>query len=147
MEKIIICILTVAFFGLTWGTSDVQGQDQENEETPYWYVSEYKIPFAKVDSLRTLNEMANPVYQKAIDEGYILDYKVFIHHTGGEYSVVLLTQYPSWDAIGEGRRFDEVDQIAIPDSVKRQKIIDGFNWVYEGAAHRDNIYTEVTDIE
>lgn len=147
MKEIIICILAFMFFGLTWGISDVQGQDQENEETPYWYVSEYKIPFEKADSLRTLNEMATPVYRKAIDEGYILDYKVFFHHTGGEYNVVMLTKYPSWDAIGEGQGFDKVDREAIPDSTRRQKIIDGFNWVFEGTSHRDNIYTEVTDIQ
>jgi hypothetical protein len=41
-----------------------------------------------MDSLRTLIDKSDPVYQMAIDEGNILEYKEFFHHTGSEYNFV-----------------------------------------------------------
>lgn len=29
----------------------IQAQDKEKTETPYWYVSHFKIPWVKIDSL------------------------------------------------------------------------------------------------
>lgn len=146
MKQLIIYILTFSFV-FAWGVSDVQGQDQEDKETSYWYVSEYKIPQQKMDSLRTLIDKSDPVYQMAMDEGNVLEYKEFFHHTGGEYNFVRMIKYPSWKAIDEGPGFGEVAEDAMPDSTKRQEIVDGFEWVFEGVAHKDNIYEEVTDVK
>ena len=76
--------------------------------------------------------------------GGLLDYKVLIHHTGDEFSVVTMSKFPSWDAINKGAGWGAAFKIIEPDKNERQKISDSWNWVFEGASHIDNIYTEAT---
>ena len=143
MKRLITYLLMLSFMVFACGVSDILGQDQEDEDTPYWYVAEYQIPPQKMDSLRTLAKKSDPVYEMAIDEGYILDYKELFHHTGGEYNFVRMIKYPSWSVIEEGPELGEVAEDAMPDKSKRQEIMKGFEWVFKGVQHKDNIYTVV----
>ena len=119
----------------------------QEKETPYWYVSSYKVPWAKTDSLKTLVTMyTNPIVAQAKKMGRILDYHLLIHHTGGEYNVVIMVKYPSWTAIGKGAGFADAFKVIESNEAKRNAAIGSFNWVFEGSGsvHMDNIYTEAT---
>ncbi len=144
MKRLLTTLLTVTFIMFGLGIADLEAQDMEDDKTTYWYVSEWKIPPQKLDSLRTLIDKSKSVYEKAIEEGPLLEHMELIHDTGGTFTYVRMMKYPSWEAINEGPGFGKVAEEAMPDSSKRQKIINGFQWILNGASHKDNIYTEAT---
>jgi hypothetical protein len=65
---------------------------------------------------------------------------MLVHHTGDEYNIVIMTLFPSWEAIGEGARWSEVFEALEPDAERRAEVNDGFDWVFQGAKHYDIIY-------
>ena len=85
-----------------------------------------------------------PILAEVKKAGDLLDYKVLIHHTGDEYNVVIMSKYPSWEAIDKSGIWGAAYKIIEPDKEKRKNVYDLFNWVFEGVTHIDNIYTEAT---
>jgi hypothetical protein len=121
-------------------------QEEEKEEVPYWYVMSYKLPWSKMDSMQSLiKKYTLPTVAEAKKEGKVLDYKVFIHHTGDEYNVLIMTKYPSWDAIDDGPGFREAFETLFPDEEEQKDVYGAFQWIFEGMEHFDNIYTELTE--
>ena len=133
---VIICLVVVP----------VQAQDKEKVTTPYWYVSHFKIAWAKIDSLYKLEKEYTPaVVAEAKKQGTILDYKMLLHHTGDEYNVVVMTKLPSWCSI-EGNAwgwwtntFKKIEK----DKDKIEKVLEDRTWAFDGIIHKDLIYTEV----
>jgi hypothetical protein len=118
----------------------VQAQE-EADENPWVYVASYKVPWERVDSLvKLFDRYADPFVTYANENGFWLDRRVLIHDTGDEYNVVYETFYDSWEAIREGGWGDAAWQAVEPDSTQREAAIAGFNWVFEGVTHKDNIY-------
>jgi len=141
-KTIIVALFTAVLFLIY---SNVIAQEEETKETPYWYVGSFRVPWAKVDSLQKLvKEYTIPVVAEAKKRGTILDYHLLIHHTGGEYNVVIMTKFPSWAAIDEGAGFRAVFETIELDKAKRDSVRASFNWVFESATHKDNIYREAT---
>ena len=126
-------------------------QDQEGQaaQAPYWYTSYYKIPWAKVDSLRKIDAIySGRMVEEAKRRGNVLDYKVLVHHTGGDYNVVIMTKYPSWQAIETGAGWGQIFEVVEPDSARRSAVNEAMQWIYENADfHRDEIYMEIADID
>lgn len=136
-------LLAFTLFALIAVSLPADGLAQEEEEpTAYWYVTQWQIPWAKVDSLRSLEEQYTPAIEEAAREveGTLLDRKVLIHDTGTEWNVMILSKYPSWQAI---RDDVNVFERAFPDEAQREGIDEAFSWVFEGALHRDAIYVEI----
>jgi len=118
-------------------------QDKEKEDTPYWYVTYYKVDWAKIDSIQTMfKEWALPSVEEAKKIGTLLDYKVLIHHTGDQHNLVIMMKYPSWAAIDDFS-FSEPFKIIEPDEEKRKKAYATFSRLIPNENHYDNIYTEV----
>jgi hypothetical protein len=139
--KTLLSVLMVLFLAST-----VLAQETQTKDKAYWYTSSFKIPWAKVDSLKKLVKMyVNPIVAQAKKSGRILDYRVLIHHTGDEYNVVIMEQYPSWVAIDKGNGFADAFKVVEPDAAKRKVGYAAWNWVFEGVVHIDNIYTEATE--
>ena len=139
--RIIVAVLVILLF-----IPSLVAQDKEKEDTPYWYVSFYKVDYAKMDSLQTLvKEYTNPVVAEAKKTGPLLDYKMLFHHTGDEYNVVIMMKYPSWSAIDESSGMSAAFKKIQPDEEKRQKVWDAFNWILTPENHYDVIYTEATE--
>jgi hypothetical protein len=139
-------ILTLLFAGLFSAQSTVQAQEEENQETPYWYVLSFKVPWAKVDTLEKLVEKYTvPIVAEAKKRGTILDYKFLIHHTGDEYNVVVMQKYASWATIDEGPQFNAAFEAIEPDKSKRDEVNKSFDWIFEGTVHKDNIYREISE--
>jgi hypothetical protein len=139
--KTLLFVLMVLFLAST-----VQAQGTQTKDQAYWYVSSYKVAWSKVDSLKTLVKMyTGAMIAQAKKMGRILDYRLLTHHTGGEYNVIIMVKYPSWEAMGKGAGFGEAYKAIEPDAAKRKAVWDTFNWVFENPVHVDNIYTEATD--
>lgn len=114
---------------------------QEDEQTPYWYVSYYKVQWSRVDSLQKLvTKYTVPIVVQAKKNGSILDYNFLIHHTGSANNVVIMVKYPSWTAINEGAGFQKAFEEIEPDKTKRDAVTASFTWCFEGSTHTDTIY-------
>ena len=137
--SVLLTLVLVAGTALS-GTAFAQ---EEEGPSAYWYVSAYNIPWEKVDSLQSLNrQYTAPVVEDSKQAGRILDRKMLIHHTANEYNVIIMTKFPSWEAIDRGAGFDEFAEQRW-DEAKNEEIEAAFDWVFEGAgAHQDWIYGE-----
>ncbi len=115
---------------------------QESQEQPVVYINQNQIPWDRIDSLTTLLQSRPQWTAKAKELGHILDEKFLIHMHGDEWNVVVITAYPSWTAfanLSPGWR-GEVARMVEPDSTRRAAINAGYDWVFAGTMHRDNIY-------
>lgn len=122
--------------------SDARAQDgdePEAAEAPWIYISSYKIPWSRVDSLTKLNKLY-PVVAKAIENGTVLDHHTIVHHTGDEYNVVIVNVFESWESMGEGAGYGAAFRELEPDADRRAEVNAGYNWVFADTDHRDNIY-------
>jgi len=118
----------------------------QEKETPYWYVTSYKVDWSKIDSLSTLTKLyTNPVAAQAKKMGRILDFRVLIHHTGGEYNVVRMIKYPSWAAMGKGMGWADAFKVVEPTEANRKAVNASFSWIFAPLVHIDNIYGEATE--
>lgn len=136
-------IATLFLVGLFSSHSTALAQEQ-NEGTPYWVAASNKIPWAKIDSLRSMvNEYVGPIVEEAKRMGRVLDYKILLHTYGGEYNVVFMTKYPSWEAIGEGPGWAAAYEAIEPNKEIRDAVWAANAWIFEGVPHIDNIYTEL----
>lgn len=120
---------------------------------PVVYVSEHKIAWDRVDSLRTLTARYDIPWRDYIAskvDGYQRWY--FTHDTGDEANYFIVTQYPDWDYV----RGDEIDFEALWEEYKEANAItdedekgveQAFQWAYEGATHTDRILRPITAVE
>ncbi len=118
------------------------GQEQEDTQ-PWVYMSEFQIPWSRVDSLMKLENLSDTEwkwYEKAKEMGYILDFRFMIHHTGDQWNVRYEWVYPSWEAMNKTGWAKEVSEAVEPDSAKREAVFAGYNWVFKDVIHRDQIY-------
>lgn len=138
MKKLILIIFSVLFIPLF-----LVAQEEEKEDIPYWYVVSVKVPWEMMDSLKIMvKKYQIPILAEAEKSGKILDSNFLIHHTGDEYNVVIMTKFPSWNAMGDMSFFGDAMQIAIPDEKERDRFKEGWQWIFEGVQHIDNIYTD-----
>jgi len=115
------------------------GDEAEAPEAPWIYISSYKIPWSRVDSLTKLNKLY-PVVAKAIENGTVLDHHTIVHHTGDEYNVVIVNVFESWEAMDAGNGFGAAFEELEPDAERRAEVNAGYGWVFADTDHRDNIY-------
>ena len=118
------------------------GDEAEAPEAPWIYMTSYKIPWSRVDSLSKLNKLY-PVVAKAIENGTVRVSHMIVHHTGGEYNVVIVNVYESWESMGEGNGFGAAFRELEPDADRRAEVNAGYNWVFADTDHTDNIYREM----
>lgn len=144
MKNSIVYMVILSFIFVLSGVTDIQAQSETEDDSPYWYVSHFKVPFAKIDSLESLVEQTMPVVEEAKKSGNLMDYRILIHHTGEEYNVVIMNLLPSWDAIDEDSGFGQAMEKVYDSEEKREEINSAFDWVFEGAPHKDNIYRDIT---
>jgi hypothetical protein len=137
LVQIVVAVIVLGF--MLGGAGQAYAQEEEGAERPWVYVSFYKVPWDRIDSLTALNKLY-PWTEKAVEMGHILDFKMLVHDTGDEYNIVWMTFFPSWEAMGEGTRWTEVFEALEPDAERRAEVNEGFNWVYRGTQHYDNIY-------
>ncbi|TFG66057.1 MAG: hypothetical protein E4H28_02890 [Gemmatimonadales bacterium] len=125
--------------------TDVRAQDgdeAEEPEAPWIYMTSYKIPWSRVDSLYKLNKLY-PIVATAIANGTVLDHHTIVHHTGDEYNVVIVNVFESWESMGEGNGFGAAFRELEPDAARRAEVNAGYNWVFNDTEHHDNIYREM----
>ncbi len=123
-------------------TPILQAQDMEEVPVPFVYVSEYQVPWDRVDSLTTLLQAYPEWVAKAREMGHVLDYQTWIHLYGDEWNVVIVRTFPSQEAWNnqESGWLQSVNRMVEPDSARRAANSEGFAWVYDGVPHRDNLY-------
>jgi hypothetical protein len=120
------------------------GSPRSAESQSYISTTAHRVPFSRVDSLRKLLKATKAVTDEAKRRGGILDDMWLIHAWGGEYNVVEVTTWKSWAAIEDTTLgFGAAERKVFPDSMQRKRFDDGFNWVFEGVPHVDNIYRKV----
>ncbi len=137
--------LFAAAIAATFGVSSTAtAQEAQEEEPAYWYVSHYRVSWAKIDSLTSFVRNDEELIGEGISRGNFLEAKVLVHHTGDEWNVVFMTKYPSWEAIdadpGLGPLAEEMW-----GAERRQARSDAFDYLTQeaGGAHRDYIYQEM----
>lgn len=120
------------------------GHAQQQQQAPFWYVSEYQVDFRMIDSLqRLLRTYTLPVVEEAKRAGNLLDEKWLIHHTASEFNVVRMRKFRTWDAINGDTSVSAANRRLFPDSTRRAAISSAFNGIFQAAPHRDAIYVEV----
>jgi len=140
MRSTILGASLVFIFAVLGAAPTVQAQE-EADENPWVYVASFKIPWERVDSLTKLyDQYADRYIAYAKQQGYYLDSRILIHHTGDEYNVVVETYFPTWEAMNRGGWGDAAWQAVEPDATQRAAARAGFAWAYEGVPHKDNIY-------
>ncbi|MDX1616693.1 MAG: hypothetical protein R3300_20470 [Candidatus Promineifilaceae bacterium] len=139
-------LLTLGLFVLLLSVPADALAQEEADDTAYWYVSHYQIPWAKVDSLVSLEKRYSPQIREATtpEETGVLDRKVLIHDTGNEWNVVIMTKFPSWEAI---RAEIDVLELVFPDEAERSALQEAYGWVFEDTDHWDAIYVEAEDLQ
>lgn len=143
MKRSMLGFMLVVFFS---ANSTVLAQGEQPKDTPFWYTSSHRVQWSRMDSLQKLvKTYTMPIVAQSKKMGRILDYRLLVHHTGGEYNVVIMIKYPSWAAISAGAGFADAFKVIEPNEAKRKVATDGFTWVFEGSVHVDNIYTEATN--
>ena len=123
---------------------------QENWDSyPWVYETESQVPWSRVDSLDKLTTMSNELnfYGKAVEMGFVLDMRTYIHHTGGVWNVKVQWIYPSFEAINEQGWGTKVWEALGVDEEKVKEIRGGFNWVFNDVIHRDNIYRLISSVD
>ncbi len=142
MNKSAIRVIVAVLVILLFIPNLVIAQDKEKEDTTYWYVMHVKFDFTKTDSLKKWrNEYVIPIIKEAKKKGTILDNKLLLHHTGGEYTVVIMTKFPSWAAMEENWMNNALKTIE-PDKGKRKVFWDTWFYLFDEFIHYDEIYTE-----
>lgn len=139
VKKHIALLCLVAIGMLSLGIVNVQAQDADEADQPYWYVNFFTVDWNKADSLAKLWEITEPVRELQKENGEILAWMGLMHDTGNEQNVVIMTKYPSWSAM---RAESDAFETVFSNAAERARLNDGFSWVYEGGAHQDVIYSE-----
>ncbi len=126
-----------------WWRPALQVLSQENQDqNPWVYETEYQIPWSRVDSLSKLVKITDELgfYDKAVEMGFITDFRLYIHHTGDIWNVKVEWVYPTWEAMNAGWQASKVWEAVGVDEDKAKEIDGGFNWVMNDIIHQDNIY-------
>ncbi len=137
---------TFAFLMLLFlvvGLQETAFGQEEKSTLPWVYMSEYQIPWSRMDSLIKLIDVFNIEYkwtEKAIEMGYVLDIRLMIHHTGNEWNYRAEWVYPSWEAMNIKGWGMQVWEAVMPDSAKREASFAGIDWIFKDVIHRDQIY-------
>ena len=127
--------LTCLVVGFTVGFA------QQQQPTPYWYVTQYQVDFRVADSLSKLIKATSAVREEWKRTGVILEDRWLLHHTGGEWNVLHVRKYPSWAAITDNAPMAAIRKV-FPDSTRRAAVERAFQEILNGA-HRDDIYMEI----
>lgn len=114
----------------------------QQTDQPVVHVTSYQVPSARLDSLRVLLAAYPQWVVKARALGYVLDWQVWVHRYGDEWSVAVVHTFPSWKAFTDQRPEwgEDVFRLVEPDSTKRAAFNAAWSWVFEGTIHRDQIY-------
>ena len=141
-------ILTIfAGLALTLCAPAPVAQDME----PVFYMTQYKIDGARLDSLETLVKDFDVPFQAFIAEN-VEGYQrwFFRHDTGNEYNFMIITRYPDWDMVrGDEIPFSDllpqfVESMGMtPEELSSLSVEDQFEWAYEGSTHIDQIWRPV----
>lgn len=139
-------LLLVGIVVLLFAPPVASAQEQETP-SPFWYVSEYKVPWTKVDSLSSLLRADEVLIQEAITRGNVLESKVLIHHTGDEQNLVVMNKYPTWEAIDADPGLGPLATEMWGEDRARARS-EAWDWILEttGGAHRDQIFTEAASL-
>lgn len=141
-KRLVATVLILAFCMFQYNAN----AQEEDEKTPYWYVTYHKLQWNRVDSLQKLaSKYTKLIVAQAKKNGTILDYNFLIHHTGSDSNVVIMIKYPSWAAIGEGSGFGKAFKEIEPDKEKRDAISASYGWCFEGSTHTDTIYGDALE--
>jgi hypothetical protein len=140
MRRPFIAIAILVFSALG---SRAEAQQPVRDTLVYWYVSAFKIPFERIDSLRTLIRIYEfPVVEEAKRAGQLIERNYLVHDTGDEWNFVIVTKWRSWAAIRSDTSIAAARVRLMPDSANRAAVGRLFNWAFGPAEHRDNIYVE-----
>jgi hypothetical protein len=135
--------IAIAILAVSAVESRVEAQQQPRDTLVYWYVSAFKIPFDRIDSLRTLIRIYElPVVEEAKRGGQLIERNYLVHDTGDEWNFVIVTKWRSWAAIRSDTSIAAARVRLMPDSANRAAVGRLFNWAFGPAEHRDNIYVE-----
>jgi hypothetical protein len=104
----------------------------------------YRVPAERLDSLRSLIRALKPAIAEAKRKGGVLDEFWLLHVWGDEYNAVEVITWASWGVVGDTTLSVESTYPKLyPDPAERRRVIEGWNWVFAGVPHRDNIYRRV----
>lgn len=136
-------LIALAVLGLSASGSSVEAQQPGRDTLVYWYVSAFKIPFERIDSLRSLIRTYEfPVVEEAKRAGQLIERNYLVHDTGDEWNFVIVTKWRSWAAIRSDTSVAAARRRLMPDSANRAAVGRLFNWAFGPAEHRDNVYVE-----
>jgi hypothetical protein len=129
--------LTCLVIGFTVGFA------QPQQQTPYWYVSQYQVDFRLTDSLAAMIKLGSGMREELKRTGHLLEERWLLHHTGNEWNVLHIRKYPNWAAVNDQAAATAAMQKAFPDSARRAALNRAWEGIFQETAHRDGIYVEI----
>lgn len=125
------------------GAGYLFGQSRSAQQPTFWYITEYRVPFAMADSLQRLIRIHTlPANEEARRSGDFLGERWLFHHTGGAHTVLRMRQFRTWDAIENDTSVRTAFRRQVPDSARRAAINAAFAGILLREPHRDAIYVE-----
>lgn len=139
MKKIIFLFFCI---GLALPISTLYAQEKE-EQGNVFAISTWKIKFDQIDDfLKLIEEESKPIY---IQNEHIKSMKILTHLWGGDWTVVMISEYESLAEIDAAqKRSAELFEKKYPDKQQRDTINDKRRSMIMG--HTDNIVQEVPNL-
>ena len=125
------------------------------QDGPVFYMTQYKIQQARMDSLAALTQQYDVPWHNHIADN-VEGYKRWHmrHDTGNEYNFMTVTRYPNWDMVrGDEIAFNDFgDSFAASLGMTTEEleaedgmVNEAFTWAYEDNHHIDQIWRPVAN--
>ena len=121
----------------------LQAQDDDDDGHIYT-VSTYQWPFNNLDDIFEIIEENHELTEQ---NEFILSQKVLTHMWAGDFSVMFIAEYATFeDIVKADKRGDELFEAKYPDEEDRDARRDKFAALAEHRMHKDNILQENTKL-
>ena len=129
---IAVVVLTLMFI-----SSQVLAQEEEEEQGHFFSVSTYDWPFTNQEEIFEIMEEDKDLMEK---NEFILSRKVLSHAWAGAYSVMIISEYASFEDITKSQeRGTELFEAKYPDEAEREARNDKLSALRGSGMHNDDI--------
>ena len=138
-----ILMLAVAALLLAITPGTIQAQDDDNDGH-FFTVSTYQYPFNNLDDIF---EMIEENQELTEQNEFILSQKVLTHEWAGDFSVMFIAEYATFEDIAKaGKRRTELREAKYPEEDDRDARDKKFAALAGGGMHEDHILQENTKL-
>ena len=140
MMNIKTTFLAIVALTLMILSTQVLAQDGEEEQGHVFTVSTQQWPFNNLEDIFEMMEENKDLLEK---NEFILSQKVLTHQWAGAFSVMIISEYASFEDIAKAQeRGTELNEAKYPDEKERDARSDKFAALAGNGMHKDSIVVE-----